>query len=325
MNDSIFVVDRYLTLTPGEPIRLLPIGKLVKNGNARELTKEFLAKFKLPGWFPAIKLGSHEDETPAGGHITDLEVREDGLWGIPELNDEGRKALEEGRYRYFSPEILWSGYIENSETGDKIEGPVLMGLALLHNPHLAQRASLYHVEAIDEGVIQMAETNQDMVSVGALERLKEFFAPAQPPAPEPQEVQTPEPVEVQTFAAEYQEAQAQVDQLTAQIAEMQQAQARNERIATYSADLGNYAGEELVGILADMPEEQADVVMQAFRALAAQADAITEEVGASGTQTPGTVQERVNAAIDAYMADHKVDRQTAAAAVAKEQPELLKE
>jgi len=168
MSEYVYFSDNYLTIQPGEPFRLLPVGKLVKDGKVRTLTRELLAKFKLPHFKPAIKLGSHADETRAGGHITGLEVRDDGLYAIPEFTDEGRAALERGDYRYHSPEIIWDGAFEDPETGADIDGPLVVGTAMLHMPHLGERASLYSVEII-EGDETMT-TNHDMVSVEEFER-----------------------------------------------------------------------------------------------------------------------------------------------------------
>ncbi len=44
-----------------------------------------------------------EGDTTAAAWITQVEARADGLWGIPELSDMGRLAVENKRYRFISP------------------------------------------------------------------------------------------------------------------------------------------------------------------------------------------------------------------------------
>jgi hypothetical protein len=325
MGESTYLLDSYVFTQAGEPFRLFPFGQLVKDGKVREITRELAAMFKLPHFRPPIKLGSHKDETRAGGHIVGLEVREDGLYAIPEFTDEGRAAMERGDYRYHSPEIIWEGWLEDPTTGDPIEGPLIIGDALLHTPHLGEAAALYRVDIGDEAMT----THDDMVSVSLLERLRDFFAaPQYEQEPEPQvmtqTIEPPEPVE--TFAAEYQAAQAQVEQLTARLAEVQQAQARGERIAHLAAELATLDDAELCETLADLPEETAALLTARFKALAAQADAsgLTEDVGDAGVDVPGTPADRFNAAVDAEV-EKGMDRMTAVRKVLAEQPDILKE
>ena len=89
----------FVNTKPGDPIRLFPFGKLFKNGKLIEFTKELAARFRLPHFKPPIKLGSHNDDQAAGGHITGLEVRDDGLYAHVELTDKGGEALVAGDFR----------------------------------------------------------------------------------------------------------------------------------------------------------------------------------------------------------------------------------
>lgn len=146
-NNSMFVMDNYVQVQPGQPYRLFPFGKIIKGGFTHVITPDYAKKFKLPHFKPAIKLGSHEDTTPAGGSISKLEVREDGLYAYPDLTEKGSKALAEGDYKYHSPEVLWDdGVIENPQTGELMSGPFIVGDALLHTPHLGEDAALYSAE-----------------------------------------------------------------------------------------------------------------------------------------------------------------------------------
>src|SRR5512139_4007279 len=149
--DTTYLIDNYVTTNQGPAYRLFPFGVIYKNGKRREITPEYAAQFKLPHFRPAVKLGSHEDTTPAGGFIVALEVRDDGLYAVPEWNEKGETAMQDGAYRYHSPEVLWDdGAIENPADGSLITGPLILGDALLHMPHLGEATALYSIEPITE-------------------------------------------------------------------------------------------------------------------------------------------------------------------------------
>ena len=157
-SEYVYLPEEYVSVSLGEPFRLLPFGKLVKGGKVREITAELANRFRLPHFKPPIKLGSHKDETPAGGFIVGLEVRNDGLYGIPQVTEKGQKAFDEGDYRYHSPEIIWEGNgYEDPQTGETIEGPLIVGDALLHTPHLGERAAMYSFEPINQEVSSMSD------------------------------------------------------------------------------------------------------------------------------------------------------------------------
>ena len=44
------------------------------------------------------------------------------------------------------------------DTGDVIEGPLIVGTALLHTPHMGHNAALYSVDPIDNGGVTMSES-----------------------------------------------------------------------------------------------------------------------------------------------------------------------
>src|SRR3990167_6339981 len=122
------LVDNYVNVPLGDAIRFLPFGTLVKNGKRREITPEYAARFRLPHFEPPMKLGSHKEETPAGGHIVGLEVRADGLYGLTTNTDKGAQAIAEGDYRYNSPEIIWEDCaLENPNDGSMLAGPLIVG------------------------------------------------------------------------------------------------------------------------------------------------------------------------------------------------------
>lgn len=293
----------------GEPFRLLPFGTITKNGRSQEVTPETAALFKLPHFKPPIKLGSHADTTPAGGHIVGLEVRADGLYAIPEWNDNGTAAMMAGGFRYHSPEILWAGEIEDSSTGKKTSGPIILGDALLHTPALGEAAAFYQVN--NHGGLETMAENTVQVPAGIWERIMDAFTSGHnnpDPAPDP----TPPPTD--NYAVELAEANNRVEQLTAQTAEyqaeIQRLQAERDaaqQVAHYSAQLAETAvneDTELITLLARLDEADANLLVQRFSALSAQIGTDLEtEAGHSGDgrNDPAAV---LQTAVEQYQADN---------------------
>lgn len=324
MNKTEYVITEFVSVAAGEPFRLLPFGRLVKNGKAREITAEIARRFRLPHFRPPIKLGSHRDETPAGGHIVALEVREDGLYAVPEYNDEGAAAMARGAYRYHSPEIVWEGGFEDPITGAVQEGPLIVGDALLHTPHLGEAAALYTAEIEnDEGETDM--TNETVtVPVSWLDRL---FGRTQeePTPPEPQNHAAEAGVDADQFAA----VQAERDELAARLERLEGERALAARIERFEGELAETPLAEdadLPGILAGLPEETAAELLRRFRALAEQArvSALTADVGHEGQAATGDPVADLDKAIRSVMAKDGVDYNHALGKVSAEQPELLK-
>lgn len=343
MTAHLFVGDEnYVTVQPGEPYRLLPFGVIVKNGRRRAVTQEIAAQFRLPHFKPPIKLGSHDEPTPAGGHIIALEVRADGLYAIPEMNDRGAAALRDGAYRYHSPEIIWAGGgLEDPVTGETIPGPLIVGDALLHTPHLGEQAALYEANLLLKGDDPgMNEEKNEMIVMpqGVWQRfsawLDKTFTGVEPepepepeaepepqsePEPEPQSV--PEPMSADPQAEQYAALMAERDNLAAEVAEMKAQQAQAGRVAHYSAMLSglpvNGGGE----MLASMSDEQAAWVVEQFKALGAQIatnDKLTQVIGTEQQQPTD-----LHGVITAYQAAHKVSYLEAFEAVRAERPELF--
>lgn len=311
-----YLLDQFVTVKPGAPFRLFPFGKLVKGGKERDITPELAALFKMPHFKPAIKLGSHDDITPAGGHIIGLEVRQDGLYAVPEYNEKGLQAVQEGAYRYQSPEVIWpGGGIEDPQTGAMIEGPLIVGAALLHTPHLGEAAALYSVNPMME-VNDMTET----VAVPA-NLWDKFMAWFDRSTAEPDPPATPV-VEPEKFEA----LQKERDDLAARIMTLEAEQAKQARIDAFAAQLKETKVSEGAELLAAMSDEQAAWVVQQFKALSAQINesALLGEIGSDGAgaeQAPGVA---FDAAIRAKMETDKLDYFAAAEAVALVNPELAK-
>lgn len=321
MANSIFLIDDYIAVTPGEAYRLLPYGRIVKNGKVREITRELAARFRLPHFKPPIKLGSHKEEAPAGGHIIGLEVREDGLYAIPEYTPTGATTTAAGDYRYHSPEIIWEGGFEDPTTGELIAGPLVVGDALLHTPHLGEATALYSVEPIFGG-IHMAE-NTVTVPLGFWEKMTaRFFDPAPQPEPAPQPAQAP-PQE--DYAAQVMELTARLEAVEAEKTQLEAERARQSRVSEFAAEFketGLNEDADLFGVLADLPAETAASLTQRLKALSEQAKAanLTKDVGGNGGQSNPV--DKFNAAIEAKMKDG-LNRNDAVMAVYKETPELV--
>lgn len=318
-----YIVDQYLTVTPGEPFPLLRVGRLVKNGKVRDVTAELLQQFKLPHFKPAIKRGSHADDAPASGFIKGLEYRDSVLWAIPEWNDSGRSDLERGAFRYHSPEIMWEGAVEDPATGDMIRGPLIVGDALLHTPHLGEAAALYSTSI--QGDEEMTEQTVTMPA-SLYERFLAMFRTEEPDPPKAQpEPQTPaEPgVDVDKFNA----IQAERDDLAAQLAEIERNQAQATRVQHFAAELsGTSLAEDAVlhGVLAGLTDEQSGPIVERIKALAEQVKVsnLTADVGNNGESDTTDPQMAFDAAVRGRAAKDGIAYHVAAKLVADEQPNL---
>lgn len=315
--DFFIDIDRFINVQPGEPFRLLPFGTLVKNGKRREVTPDMARRFKLPHFQPAIKLGSHDDTTKAGGHIVGLEVRADGLYAIPEFNDQGAAAIANGDYRYHSPEILWEGALEDPTTGAAITGPLIVGDALLHTPHLGAAAALYTMER------RIMNDEQVTMPAPLFERFMAFFKTDPPAQPAPVEPQVAA-VDVEKYAA----IQAERDDLAAKVATMETQARRGERVQKYAAELdGTTLNEdaELHELLADLEDDKAAAIVQRVKAISEQARvaALTEDVGATGNDATGDPTANLDAAIRQRMAKTGENYGAALMGVGKDNPDLI--
>ena len=334
---SMYLIDEYIAVQPGEPYRLFPFGRLVKNGKVRDITPEYARTFRLPHFRPPIKLGSHKETTPAGGFITGLEVREDGLYANVEWNDKGDQAVKDGAYRYQSPEVIWddSG-LEDPKTGEMIPGPMILGDALLHTPHLGEDAALYTIEQIMP--VPQAKGDDDVMAdeleekKGVINRLTAwlFPRPAEPEEPEPQ----PTVEELEAAKAEATRLEAEAKQKQAELDKLQAEQAHKERVDSFAAQVKEFGIEDKAGeMLAALSDEAAGWFITQFSALHEQIklnDRLTEEIGSEKTVPTDQMskQEQLNAAIMAKAKEINPDKPMAAysaalAMLAVEKPELF--
>lgn len=325
---AAYAIDNYVLTSQGEAIRLLPFGPLFKNGKKRDITPELAAKFRLPHFKPPIKLGSHEEVTPAGGFIVGLEVRGDGLYAITEWTDRGAQANNEGHYRYQSPEIIWSEMgFEDPVTGDTIKGPLIVGTALLHTPHLGELAALYTAELED-----FSMTDTVNVPVTFFDKVMDFFT-AKSKGEEPGETPAApaeDNAQVEKFAALQQER----DNLAAKIAKLEAERDAEQRRAQlvselqsdkYGAIFEGDAATEATDVLSAMGDTERAWVLQKFAALAAQVNtgALFSEKGSEGDGTPADPFAALSLAIEKTMEEKKVDYSAALSIVSQERPELV--
>lgn len=321
MTESIFLIDEFVSVTTGEPYRLLPFGTITRNGKSREITPELARKFRLPHFKPPIKRGSHREETPAGGFIVGLEVRPDGLYAIPEWNDEGMAALNRGDYRYHSPEIIWEGAMEDASTGQLIEGPLIVGDALLHQPALGEHAALYKVE-VKENETMTEHTVQVPANLWERFMARLFDEQPEPATPEPQKQPSDD------YAAQVEQFKAERDQLAARVAEMEAEANHAARIDQFSAQLKETTlkeDAELHQLLADLTDEQAAPIVQRFKALSEQVRVSNLEKDLGGNDDKsGDPVAAFTSLIENVMTERKIAYQDAALIVAKEQPELYR-
>ena len=322
-NHSFYALDDFAQVVAGQPYRLLPFGVIHRNGKQHNITPEYALQFKLPHFKPAIKLGGHRDDQPAGGFIRRLEVREDGLYAVPEHTDEGVQALAKGSFRYHSPEILWDGFVEDAVTGEKIEGPIIMGDALLHNPALGESVALFSVDQFIYGGDQVSDNTTVSVPVSWLERFflgkKEQEQAPVVEAPVEPAINRDDYVAVTEFDA----VKAEKDELAAKIATMEAAQSRADRVAHFEAELGDGVTEEIPSLLAGLAPEVAEPLTIAIKALLAQRADLTADIGSQAPDATGDPKLALDSAIKAKQAGGLTYPQ-AFEVVQREQPEIVR-
>ena len=329
--DSDFLIDEFFASNYDKAagiikIRLFPFGKVYKGENVYDITPEMASRFHLPHFKPPLKLGSHKEETASGGSFVSLEVGSDGLYGLVSLTDEGRSAFTRKSYRYHSPEVIWpGGGIQDPKTGEMIKGPLLVGAALLHSPHLGEEAALYSVEEpkqVNKGAKIMEMTQ---VPTSWLERLLDRFTPGEQPEPvKPEKEQKAVVPNVDEFTARLQEKENAIEALNAQIAQMQAAQERQTRVEHFATELADET-EEIHVLLAELPEEAANALVTRFKALRAEIKLDPgQTAGARGAdEEPMSSEDNLDKIIQEYAAENKVFYHVAFEAVRAQRPELF--
>jgi len=171
-------------------------------------------------------------------------------------------------------------------------------------------------------------THDDMVSVSTLDKIFGWFQTSTndiKPEPEAPEPTTPQ----DNYEAQYNTAQAEVDQLTAEVQAFKVAGERQERVDRFAAEFEEVEAVAdntgLFDTLADIPEEQANELMTLIKAIAEQSRVanLTEDVGDAGGEVTGDPTAAFDAAIRATMKDKGVDYNAAIAIVRESQPDVF--
>lgn len=338
MENTLYTVHEFVIVKAGQPFRLFPFGTITKGGESHELTPEKARSVKLPHFKPPIKLGSHADDTPAGGFIADLEVVEDnrygqgpGLYALPEWVESGLRALANGSFRYHSPEIIWDGWTEDATTGERVEGTIIMGAALLHTPALGEAAAFFSATTnYHSGGDPMSDTVT--VEKSLYERMVGRLFDDEPEPTPPQRGKSEEYAalkeRVEGFEAQLAETAAERDEYAARLEAIEAERKQKDRVAAFATDFADTPladDGELHEALTALDDSVADVIVARFRALAKQVDASLErDVGAADGDGKGNL-EAFEAAVRNVMAENGVSRSDAYQRVIRQQPELYEE
>src|SRR3990167_3916886 len=315
-----YLVENLVSTKTGDPYLWLPYATFTKGDVQHMVTPELAAKFKMPHFKPPIKLGNHDETTPAGGHIVRHELRADGIWVYPELVPNGEKAVADGAYRYHSPEIIWEdGYMQDPTSGELIPGPFIMGDALLHTPHLGELTSFYSIERTKNMPDNITEIPTPMFDAFQA-WLKKTISP---------ESESPEVTQLKAQASTAEKYKAELDTMKAQ-AEKQtllsalviELQKPDEYKTEFSdAKVAMTAAEHFSA----MPEPTRDWTKQQLRALIAQVDEteLLKKFGKGERNAGGgTATEKFHVEVMRVATEKKVPYQDAVALAAKEKPDL---
>jgi hypothetical protein len=229
------------------------------------------------------------------------------------------KALEKGAYRYHSPEVIWPGGAIENPDGGEIEGPLIIGAALLHTPHLGEAAALYSVEPFTQEVNMSEEMT---IPVSLWEKLTSQFQREPEPEPEIEPV-----IETDEFKAVVKER----DDYKSEIEAMEAEREGVELLAVVSGEFAEHEAlkedEKLFELLAKIKDEELrDDLISRFKALGEQADSgLEDEIGTDEEGETETDPAKVlDKAVHAKMAEEEsMDYASAMAAVATDNPELL--
>lgn len=107
-----------------------PIYDIVK------ITKEKIQKMAenfgrlVPNYRPTLYIG-HRDDRRSFGEVTELAVKDDGLWAFIKPDEEGQELIEKKKFKYLSAEFH-EHYMDKDSGKDA--GAVLTGIALTNEP-----------------------------------------------------------------------------------------------------------------------------------------------------------------------------------------------
>jgi hypothetical protein len=209
-----------------------------------------------------------------------------------------------------------------------MDGPLIVGVALLHMPALGEKAALYQVETINGGRNMTANVNDDRYQVPAsfFDRIAGWLDRSQQEPGNPEKPPQADNFEAQvaTMQAEF---KAKEDEFNAKIQTLEAEQQHGERVAHFTAALQETvkAGDTaLVELLAGLEKETADKLVTEFKALSAQINEsnLTDPVG-SNPGAPTDPAQAYAAAVLEYQSKHSVPYNVAVREVNKAQPDLF--
>jgi len=142
---------------------ILPFGEFYYRGQKLKITREMCERMvkNFKAGIPHYKLPvniSHNDVLGKYGNITDLEVKEDGLWAHIVLTEEGTKLLEAEKFEYLSAEFDMD-YVDK-RTGKNV-GPTLLGVALTNRPAHPGMNPIRLEEEVLEVMAELEEVLED--------------------------------------------------------------------------------------------------------------------------------------------------------------------
>jgi phage I-like protein len=336
--DDFSVVDLY------QWFRILPIGKFSRFGRTVEITDEMLKDMvgnfrRVPPTRLPVNI-EHEEEHGKVGSIDGLRhVPGDGLYALIDWTPVGKRLLEEQRFQYYSPEVIFG----LQEYDGKMTKNILYGLALTNHPYFGTDTAVFSLKDIDTGapgasplnVSDLAEElpqmDENTVSNGVIKGIKEFFTQLSTAAPAaPLIAPTPElaTVSLEAFNAlnaentRLKEEKAEAERVAAEAA-------HSNRVAAFATALGESMAPlaEKLALVAEGYGDAAlaDDLAQQFKALAAQADAgaLFSEIGSAGGDPDMSIDEaaRFTAAAERTAADKGITMTEAYSVVAREHPD----
>ena len=159
---------------------LVPIGKIPgfmeENGKSirviqdidsaviAELANNFRGK-------PLVDFDHHsslpDGDTTAAAWLTKVEERPDGLWGLFDFSDLGKLSVENKRYRFLSPSLLFD--VKNVKEGDLVRPVALGSVGLTNRPNMKTLTPLSNKESVNkqspEALMAQGEKGKQMKEI----------------------------------------------------------------------------------------------------------------------------------------------------------------
>ncbi len=333
MSDWRYVED-FAAVDPRGWFRIIPVGKFSKFGRTVEITdqtiRDMVGNFRV---VPPTRLPvnvEHMDQHGKVGDIANLRaVPGDGLYAMIDWTAVGEQLLQEQRFQYYSPEIIFGA----QEYEGRMIKNILYGLALTNHPYFGNDTALFSTKDALSGVpgagplIVIDESQGDntmdatMIAEGIEAAAVKLGLRASEPKPSP----APAP-----SVEEFEALKAEVTRLAQEKEAAELAAATAVETALFSARVDKFKA-----MLPDLPtlaekfaaiadEALAEDLAQEFKALNAQQStaALFGEIGTAGGDVSGDDAAKFEALIDAGVKAGKSEFE-AIQEVAKEHPDWV--